>query len=87
MYAWGQGDHPSIKPQRLGKIKATSFKKVCCIYEHQNVIDTLVSRMKDGDTYIEDDWFGHWGYNPKDNSNFYLGNFYETEKEAWATFN
>lgn len=42
--------------------------------------------MERGDTYIEDAWLGHWGYNPKDNSTMYLGKYFESEKEAWATF-
>lgn len=84
--AWGQGGDDSTAPKKLGEVEATSFKIACCIYEHQNEIDTLKLRMERGDDYIEDSWFGHWGYNPKENSTFYLGKFFETEKEAWETF-
>ena len=84
--AWGQGDHASVKPQKIGEVEATSFKIACCIYEHQNHIDTLKMRMELGDTYIEDAWFGHWGYNPKDNSTMYLGKYFETEEDALQTF-
>jgi len=85
--AWGQGDHDSTSPTKLGEVEATSFKIACCIYEHQSAIDSLKARMERGDTYIEDTWFGKWGYNPEDNSTFYLGKYYETEEEAWSTFN
>jgi hypothetical protein len=84
--AWGQGDHNSVRPQKLGEMEASSFKIACCLYEHQSAIDSLRRRMEDGDTYIEDNWFGSWGYNPKDNSTFYLGKYFETEAEAWETF-
>jgi hypothetical protein len=84
--AWGQGDHDSVKPQKLGEVEATSFKIACCIYEHENAVKHLKERMKRGDTYIEDAWFGHWGYNPKDNSTMHLGRYFETEKDAWTTF-
>lgn len=84
--AWGQGDHDSVKPQKLGEVEATSFKIACCIYEHESAVKSLRERMEHGNTYIEDNWFGHWGYNPKDNSTFYLGKFFETEEEAWETF-
>ena len=84
--AWGQGDHDSVKPIKLGEVEATSFKIACCIYEHENAVKNLKERMERGDTYIEDAWFGYWGYNPKENSNFYLGKYFESEKEAWTTF-
>jgi len=85
--AWGQGDHASTKPQKLGEVEATSFKVACCIYEHENTIKELRERMECGDDNIEKDaWFGHWGYNPKDNSTFYLGKYFETKKEALKTF-
>ena len=84
--SWGQGDHDSIKPQKLGEVEATSFKIACCIYEHQNAINILKMRMERGDDYIEDAWLRHWGYNPKDNSTMHLGKYYETEEEAWSTF-
>lgn len=84
--SWGNGDHASTKPRKLGEIEATSFKIACCIYEHQNAIDILKRRMERGDDYIEDSWFGHWGYNPKDNSTMHLGKYFETEEDAWSTF-
>ena len=84
--SWGQGDHDSTAPRKLGEAEATSFKIACCIYEHQSAIDSLKERMKRGDIYIEDSWFGHWGYNAKDNSTFHLGKYFETEEEAWETF-
>lgn len=84
--AQGQGDHNSTKPQKLGEVEATSFKIACYIYEHENAVKVLRERMERGDTYIEDAWLGHWGYNPKDNSTMYLGKYFESEKEAWATF-
>lgn len=84
--SWGQGDHDSYKPQKLGEVEATSFKIACCIHEHQRAIDFLKRSMERGDDYIEDNWFGHWGYNPKENSTMHLGKYYETEEEAWTTF-
>lgn len=80
--AWGQGDHGNPNPTKLGEAEATSFPIACCIYEHQSAIDSMKQRMERGDTYIEDAWFGHWGYNPKDNSTFFLGKYYESEAEA-----
>lgn len=84
--SWGIGSVDSVKPRKLGEVVATSFKIACCIYEHQSHIDTLKMRMERGDTYIEDSWFGHWGYNPKDNSTMFLGKYFESEEEAWTTF-
>lgn len=84
--AWGQGDHDSTKPRKLGEVEATSFKIACCIHEHQSHIDSLKMRMERGDKHIEDAWFGYWGYNPKDNSTMHLGKYFETEQEAWKTF-
>lgn len=84
--AWGQGDHNSVKPQKLGEVEATSFKIACCIFEHQNSINSMYSRMKMGDNYIEDSWFGTWHYNPNNNSDSHWGRFFETEEEAWSTF-
>jgi len=62
------------------------FSKYLSRYEHENAVKHLKERMKRGDTYIEDSWFGHWGYNPKDNSTTYLGKYFENEKDAWTTF-
>jgi len=84
--AFGQGEHDSVKPRKLGEAEATSFKIACCIYEHESEVKRLKERMKRGDDYIEDMWFGHWGYNPKDNSTMHLGKYFENEKDAWATF-
>lgn len=84
--SWGQGDHDSTAPVKLGEAKATTFKIACCILEHQRSIDNLNERMKQPNAYIEDAWFGHWGYNPKDNSTHHLGKFYETKEEAQKSF-
>lgn len=86
VYSWGQGDSDSTEPLKLGEVRATTFKIACCIYEHQSAIDSLNKRMEQGDTCIEDDWFGHWGYNPKDNSTFHLGKYFESKEEAWKSF-
>ena len=79
--SWGQGDHDSTAPIKIGEVAAKSFEIACCIHEHENALNIL--RNPD---YYKDSWFGHWGYNPKDNSTFHLGKFYETEKEAWKSF-
>ena len=84
--SWGQGDHDSTTPRKLGEVEATTFKIACCIYEHENAVKHLRRRMESGDTYIEDSWFGSWYYNPKDNSTMHLGKYFESEKEAWKTF-
>lgn len=83
---WGQGDHDTVKPKKLGEVEATSFKIACCINEHQRAINYLKLQMERGDTYIEDAWFGHWSYDPEDNSTTHLGKFFENEEDAWATF-
>jgi hypothetical protein len=84
--AWGQGDHDSTEPKKVGEVEATSFKIACCIHEHERAVKSMKERMERGDTYIEDIWFGHWDYDPKNNSNFHLGKYFETEEEAWETF-
>lgn len=85
-YHLGQGYGSPSKPEKVGEVEATSFKIACCIYEHQCAIDSLKERMKRGDDYIEDTHFGSWYYNPKNNSNSWLGRYYESEEEAWKSF-
>ena len=79
--ACGQGDHDSVRPQKLGEIEANDFEIACCIYEHEKALTILRNP-----NYYKDSWFGYWGYNPKDNSTFHLGKYFETEEEAWKTF-
>ena len=82
----GQGSTPPKEPELIGKIKATSFKIACVIWEHKNAIKSLEERMERGDTYIEDIHFGSWYYNPKTNSNSWLGKYYESREEAIKSF-
>jgi len=86
-YHLGQGYHGSTEPEMLAEVEATTFKIACVIHEHQRVIDSLKKRMNKGDTYIEDAHFGGWDYNPKTNSNSWIGKYYETKEEAQETFN
>ena len=79
--SWGQGDHDSTAPRKLAEVEAKSFEIACCIYEHESALEILKNP-----NYSRDSWFGHWGYNPKDNSTFHLGKFFETEEDAWETF-
>lgn len=86
-YHLGQGSHPPTEPNRVGVVKATSFKIACVIYEHQKAIDSLKSRMERGDTYIEDIHFGGWCYDAKSNSNSWTGKYYETKEKAMESIN
>lgn len=85
-YHLGQGSHPPTKPERVGVVRATSFKIACYLYELQSQIDSLQRRMERSDNYIEDIHFGTLYYNGKTNSNSWTGKYYETEKEALASF-
>jgi len=85
-YNLGQGYDGSSKPEMVGKIRASSFKIACVLYEHQSAIDSLKDQMKRGDTYIEDIHFGVWYYEPKTNSNSWTRKYYETKAEAQETF-
>lgn len=88
-YHLGQGYSASNKPEKVGAVKATSFKIACCIFEHQQSIDSLNRSMERGE-YIGEDinysHFGSWYYNPTDNSNSWTGKYFETGEEAWKTF-
>lgn len=77
-----QGDSLCGKPKKIGEVTATSFRIACCIYEHQSAIDCLKLQMERGDAYIEDVHFGTWDYNPKTNSNNWLGEYFESEDAA-----
>jgi len=74
------------KPEKVDEIEATSFKIACVIHEHQRSIDSLKLRMQRNDSYIQDIHFGVWYYDPKTNSNPWIGKYYETEQEALKTF-
>lgn len=85
-YHLGQGSHPTIKPEKVGTVKATSFKVACYLYELKSEAESLMSRMNRGDTYIEDCHFGVLYYNPKNNSNSWTGKYFKSEKEALKSF-
>lgn len=86
-YHLGQGHHGPTAPEMVGKVKATSFKIACIIYEHQSQIDSLKARMERGDTYIDDIHLGHWYYKPEYNGNSWTGKYYETKEDAQKSFN
>lgn len=86
-YNLGQGYGDQLnEPSLLAKVRATSFKIACCIYEHQSSIDSLKNQMEKGNTYIEDCHFGSWYYNPRTNSNSWTGKYFESREEALLTF-
>lgn len=85
-YHFGQGHHPPTEPEKIDEVEATSFKIACIIHEHQSQIDSLRKRMTEGDSYIEDIHLGHWYYEPKTNSNSWIGKYYKTREEALKSF-
>jgi len=82
-YNLGMGDEKST-PTFLGKEKGTSFKVACCIYEHRSALNSLLFQVERGDTYIENMHFGTWDYNPKENSNSWMGKYYPSKEEAMS---
>ena len=85
-YHLGQGFDPPVRPQKVAEIEATSFPVACYIYELKRALNSLISRMSNGDTYIEDCHFGKLYYDGKTNSNSWTGTYFETEEEALKTF-
>ncbi len=85
-YHLGQGYPPPTDPEKVGEVVATSFKIACYLYELQSQIDSLIDRMKKGDTYIEDIHFGKLYYDGKTNSNSWTGQYFESKEEAYKSF-
>jgi len=84
-YHLGQGHHGSIEPEMVAKVKATSFKVACWLYELYSAYTSLIERMEKGG-YIEDAHFGISYYKPETNSNSWTGKYYETKEEAQKSF-
>jgi len=85
-YSLGQGSDFPTKPEKLAEVFATSFKIACVIFEHENSVRSLRRQMEQPGSYIEDIHFGKWNYDPKTNSNSWVGRYFETETEAWESF-
>lgn len=86
LYNLGQGYDPPKEPELIATVEATTFRVACWRYTLKNALDSLDRQIKDPRSYIEDCHFGCLYYNPEDNSNSWIGKFYETKEEAQKSF-
>jgi len=85
-YHLGQGHHPPSEPQKVATVEATTFKIACWLHELESQAKSIRERMVQPNAYVEDAHFGSLYYNPKTNSNSWVGKYYETREEALETF-
>lgn len=84
-YHLGQGHHGSTEPQLLAIVRASDFKTACFKYELSSKLKSISEQeLKGGDISSQD---YNWFYNPHNNSNSWTGKYYESEEEAWKSFN
>jgi len=82
----GQGHHPPSEPEKVATVEATTFKIACWLHELESQAKSIRERMVQPNAYVEDAHFGSLYYNPKTNSNGWVGKYYETREEALETF-
>lgn len=85
-YHLGQGHHPPSEPQKVATVEATTFKIACWLHELESQAKSIRERMVQPNAYVEDAHFGSLYYDPKTNSNSWIGKYYETKEEALKTF-
>lgn len=83
-YHLGQGHHSSTEPSLLAHVQAKDFKTACFKYELESHLETIKVLESTGEYISTQDY--EWFYNPDDNSNSWLGKYYETEEEAQKSF-
>jgi hypothetical protein len=83
-YHLGQGSHPPNKPQMVDKVTAPSFKVACTLHELKSTLETIEKCIKE-DRYV-DNQTCRWFYNFDTNKNSWVGEYFETEDDAWKTF-
>jgi len=79
------GDDLTQKPELIDIVWATSFRIACYIHVLENALDNIKFQMGNRG-YIEDIHFGHLYYNPKENSQDWIGKFYKSEEEALESY-
>lgn len=84
-YSLGQGYDETTKPQLLDTVKASSFGVACLLLELRHKLKWLENAESDG-KYI-DSQSCHWWYHYETNSNDWTGKYFETEEQAWGSFN
>ncbi len=81
----GQGYTSPKKPTLVAKVEATDFRVACTIYELTKSLNDI-KNMIFNDQHVEHQSC-RWFYNFDTNSNSWTGKYFETKKEAQATFN
>ena len=71
-------------PRMIGKETAISFKVACFKHELKRVLKSVEDQETTKDAV--DSQSMEWFYRPHNNSNSWLGRYFETSKEAEATF-
>lgn len=70
-------------PQMVGKETAINFKVACCKHELRSSLESIEKQEKTGHV---DSQSLEWFYNPRSNSNSWIGPYFETREEALKTF-
>lgn len=86
-YNLGQGSTPPSEPKKVAEVIAPHFRAACAVYELESGLESLKREIEQGHYISDPPHLGIWFYNPKKNANGWTGQYFETEEEAWKSFN
>lgn len=82
-YHLGQGYDGPTEPQLIGTETGTTFKVACMKHELKTTLASIEEQEKTGYVQLQSlEWF----YKPHNNTNGWLGQYYETQQEALKSF-